>query len=134
MFRPSGHFKKNIPMNKKKIILVALISSKTDIETFLNPVRKWFLEKEHEIIHELIQRKGVSRSKKPGGAKKLETPLNAKTYLGSGKVLELKKIVEEKKPEKVVFLNNLSAHQASNVEEIISCKVEVFSQENILSQ
>ena len=113
-------------MNNSKIILAALVSSKLDLEEYLAPIRKKLLSQGNEILHELIQRRGVSRSKTEGGSKNMDAPLNPKTYLGSGKILELKDIVSEKNPDAVLFLNELSGSQVSSIESIIECEVELL--------
>ena len=44
------------------------------------------------IVGVLIQRRGISRSKTQGGAKKLEQPLDSTTYISKGKANLLKKL------------------------------------------
>lgn len=64
----------------KKIIISGLVSSKINLEAFLVAIRDEIKKHNGEIVAELIQRRGVSRSNKPGGSDKLDLPLNAKTY------------------------------------------------------
>ena len=114
-----------MPKNKK-IIIAALISSKLDKEAFLNPIRENLISKGNQIIGEVIQRRGVSRNKKVGGSKNMDAPMNPKTYLGSGKILELKEEVKNTQPELVVFLNNLNKNQQTIIEELIDCEIEII--------
>ena len=113
-------------VKNKRVIIAALISSKLDKEEFLNPIRKELIDNGNEIIGEIIQRRGVSRGRKVGDSKKLDAPMNSKTILGSGKILELKKEVETKRAEFVVFLNELKKNQKIVIEKIIGCEVEVI--------
>lgn len=118
--------KNSYQVENQKIIIAALISSKLDIEKFLNPFRKKLTANGNEIVGELIQRRGVSRSKKVGGSKNMDVPLNPKTILGSGKILELKKEVANKQPELVIFLNQLNETQKQIIEDIIECKIAII--------
>ncbi|MBT5868406.1 MAG: GTPase HflX [Nitrospinaceae bacterium] len=49
--------------------------------------------------------------------------INAKTFLGSGKVEELKQAVEHHNPEAVIFDEELSPRQNRELEKILKCKV-----------
>jgi len=114
--------KKSLVRNKK-VIIAGLISSKSDKEELLNPIRKKLIVGGNKIISELIQRRGVSRSKRNGGSNKMDAPLNSKTIMGNGKILELKAEVENKQIEVVVFLNELKKTQKAQIEKIIECEV-----------
>lgn len=69
----------------EKIIISGLISSKIDLNEFLIPIRKIINDNGDEIIEEFVQRRGVSRSNKPGGSKSLNLPLSNRTYISIGK-------------------------------------------------
>lgn len=51
--------------------------------------------------------------------------INAKTYLGSGKLEELQRLVEEKEADTVIFNTELSPTQVRNLQAVLSetCKV-----------
>lgn len=116
-------------IKNQRIIIAGLISSKMNVEGYLNPIRIELQERGFDIVGEIIQRRGVSRSKRKGGSKKLDLPMNPKTFMGSGKVAELEEEVASKQPELVFFLNELNGNQIANIQEIINCKVELYEQE-----
>ncbi len=53
---------------------------------------------------------------------KIEIP-NAKTYIGSGKLLEIKQFVVENEIEMVIFDDELSPTQLRNIERELECKI-----------
>ena len=53
---------------------------------------------------------------------KLDTP-NPKTFLGSGKLLEIKQFIEEKEVDMVIFDDELSPSQFRNIEKVLNCRV-----------
>lgn len=107
----------------KRIVLAGLVSSKVKLDTLLPPIRKQIQDLQGQLVGELVQRRGVSRSKKPGGSNKLTLPLSAQTYISVGKVDELKDLCLEKKVELVVFFNGLTAKQVENLEHLIGLPV-----------
>ena len=53
---------------------------------------------------------------------KLEFP-NPKTFIGSGKLEEVKEYIEEKKVSTIIFDDELSPAQLRNIEKLVDCKV-----------
>ncbi len=53
---------------------------------------------------------------------KLDVP-NPKTFIGSGKIEEVKKFIDERDVELVVFDDELSPAQQKNIERILECKI-----------
>jgi|GEM_PF-2074502 len=108
----------------KRIVIAGLISSKIDLSDNL------FLELENdlikhggEIVGQLFQRRGVSRSKMPGGSKKINLPLDSSTYISKGKALELKELCYNTKADCVIFINNLNYNQIELLGELTDCEV-----------
>ncbi|WP_397363866.1 hypothetical protein [Olleya sp. R77988] len=108
----------------KKIIISGLVSLKLNLEEYLIPIRSQIINQGGKIIGELVQRRGVSRSKKPGGSKMLDLPLSSRTYISKGKIEELKKLSNNLNPDIIVFINNLTESQIQNIENLIEIKVE----------
>ena len=108
----------------KRVIISGLVSSKVNLDQFLPPIRNQIRGLEGQIVGELIQRRGVSRSKKPGGSNKLELPLNSRTYISSGKAKELKELAEELKSDLIIFINILTDAQRDNLEKLVGQEVE----------
>ncbi|ABL78110.1 GTPase HflX [Thermofilum pendens] len=84
---------------RQAVIVVARLSGKGDL-ALLDELRKLVEAAGYAVAGELLQK---SRYEDP------------KYNIGRGKVLELKRLVEEKKPLKVVFLNDLKPNQAYNL-------------------
>ncbi|MGU9117270.1 GTPase HflX, partial [Clostridium perfringens] len=58
-----------------------------------------------------------------GQIKQNSKKVNSTFYMGSGKIDELKNLVEENNADIVIFNNELSASQVKNIEEEINCNV-----------
>jgi hypothetical protein len=108
----------------KRIIISGLISSKVSLDEYLAPIRKEIENFNGQIVGELIQRRGISRSKKPGGSNKLDLPLSSRTYISSGKIEELKKLSNSVNADLVIFINNLTVNQIENIENLIELRVK----------
>ena len=109
---------------RKRVIISGLVSAKVKLDEFLPPVREQVKGLHGQIVGELIQRRGVSRSKKPGGSKMLDLPLSSRTYISSGKVDELKELSHELKADLIVFINDLTAKQMETLENLTGLKIE----------
>jgi len=48
---------------------------------------------------------------------------NSKTFIGKGKITELKSIVQSEKIDMIIFDDELSPSQLRNIEQILSCKI-----------
>ena len=79
-----------------------------------------------KVVGEIIQRRGVSRDKRPGGSKRMDLPMNPTTFIGKGKVDEIKTLCKETQADGVIFLNPLNSTQINNVESEIDCWVKVW--------
>lgn len=119
-----------IEMNQikgKRIIISGLISSKVNLDEYLTPIRKEIQNFNGQIVGELIQRRGISRSAKPGGSRKLDLPLNSRTYISSGKIEELKELSKAVHAELIIFINNLTISQVENIQNLIGFRVKTFN-------
>lgn len=100
-----------------RIVLVGLFSAKTpDPATELAQLGQRMECEGGTVVGQVIQRRGVSRSKGPGGAQRLDAPLSAATVIGTGKVREVAALCAEVGATLVVFHNPLSERQRTNLE------------------
>lgn len=110
----------------KRIIICGLISYKIDIYKTFQKLETFLKDQGAETIELFIQRRGVSRSKKPGGLKKLHLPLNPATYITKGKAKELKELCLKTECDIVVFINKLSKSQIERLSLITNRQVICF--------
>lgn len=108
----------------RKIIVAALMSAKVnDPEIALSGYADKLASKGGIVVGRVLQRRGVSKSKRPGGARRLEAPLNAATYFGTGKVREIAELRRATGADLVVVCASLSPSQLSNLEQSFGCAV-----------
>ena len=101
----------NIAINKEKVVLVGLITGRDDegrIKEYLD---------ELAFLVETAGGKPVKRF-----TQKLEYP-DRKTFIGSGKLMEVKEYVEAAEIDIVVFDDELSGSQLKNIEKTLSCRI-----------
>jgi GTPase len=123
--------KENI--ENKKIIIAGLISYKMAVsENSFYELENYIQDKGGEIVGKLLQRRGVSRSKIAGGAKKLHQPLDSSTFIGKGKSDELKELCNKTKSDMVVFINKLKKTQIEKLSILTGCEV-IYLSEFLLS-
>lgn len=109
-----------------RIIISGLVSYKIELEELLLPIRKDIHELGGFIVGEHIQRRGVSRSRRPGGSKDLEKPLNNRTSISTGKVKELKELAKQLDCNLIIFINKLTQFQQKNLENQVEVAVKTF--------
>ena|SRR6478609_7491200 len=112
------------PQYTTRAIVAALVSAKaSDTDERIRVVSAALAALGVEVVGTVIQRRGVSRAKSPGGSKRLETPLNSSTVIGPGKVEELVQLVRECGASVVYFLNDLSSAQSQRLGAQTLCTV-----------
>jgi len=94
--------------NSTKAILVGVKVVSNSHQISLNELRGLAITAEYQPIAELTQKLNE---------------INPKTFLGSGKVEELKQAVSHHSPEVVVFDEELSPRQNRELEKILKCRV-----------
>lgn len=116
-------------IENKKIIIAGLISYKTkESKSSFSELENHIKNKGGKIVGQLIQRRGVSRSKSPGGSKKLDQPLDSSTYISKGKVAELMELCHKTKSDIVIFINKLNDSQIEKLEQLTDCKIISLSE------
>ena len=110
-----------------RIIVAALVPAKGDEDTPSIAAAIADLEASGIVVVDtVIQRRGVSRARKPGGSRKIGFPMNATTYIGRGKAIELAERVAQQQADAVVFCNPLSGTQKRNIERIVGVPVVAY--------
>ena len=94
-----------------------------NIEEKFNTVKAIVEGQGGTVLCTLAQRRGVSRSRKPGGVKKLSSPLSPVTFINKGKAEELSKLAREHSVDVIIFLNDLSTKQCKNWIELTNCQI-----------
>ncbi len=112
-------------LTNRRIIISGLVSYKVNLEELLQPIRIEIEQFHGIIVREHVQRRGVSRSRKPGGSKDLDKPLNARICISSGKAEELKELVQQLNCDLIVFVSELTKSQQRNLEELTETEVRV---------
>ncbi|WP_343288001.1 GTPase HflX [Turicibacter bilis] len=95
-------------MRKRGIIVGININNKNNFEESIIELKNLCIACDIEIVGEMEQ-----------NLKKI----NPTFYMGSGKIEELRDLIEEMNAEIIVFNNELSASQVKNIEEEINCNV-----------
>ncbi|MEO7719698.1 MAG: hypothetical protein ABIY70_26125 [Capsulimonas sp.] len=110
-----------------RVIIAALVPAKGDEDQPLVAAVTAAVEARGAmIVGTLIQRRGVSRARRPGGSKKFRSPLSASTCIGVGKAAELVELVGQLQADAVVFCNPLTGTQRRNLEQATGVSVLAF--------
>ena len=108
----------------KRIVGAALVSARDDApSSAVESLEKALAAAGACVVGRLVQRRGVSRDKRPGGAQRMDRPISSATLIGKGKASELAALCGEVSADLVVFQNRLSSTQRSNLREL--CGVQV---------
>jgi GTP-binding protein HflX len=100
-----------IPVNKEKVVLIGLVTGRTDeirIREYLDELAFLVDTAGGETIKIFTQ--------------KLPQP-DPRTFIGSGKLQEVKEFVKAAEVELVVFDDELSGSQVKNIEKILECRI-----------
>jgi len=74
-------------------------------------------------VGRLLQRRGVSRSRKPGGASRMDHPLTQRTLFGSGKLEELVSQARSSNADLLLIYDSLTNGQRKALAELTDCRV-----------
>jgi 50S ribosomal subunit-associated GTPase HflX len=112
-------------LSGRKVVLAGLLSAKVKAPgSITEPVRAELEAAGATIVAEVIQRRGVSRDSRPGGARRMSTPLSPTTVIGEGKAHELAQVCSTLGADLVVFLNPLTQHQRDALHSITGVAVQ----------
>ncbi|MEK6236221.1 MAG: hypothetical protein N2C14_16065 [Planctomycetales bacterium] len=111
-------------LDHRRCVIAGLLSMKRkDVDEVVATIEGELSDRGAEVVGVLVQRKGGSKSKRPGGFQRLDLPMNRSTILGSGKVEELAELVERTSADLIVFSNALTSRQQANLEAATGCEV-----------
>lgn len=114
-----------LDLAKRRVILAGLFSAKLEAPaTELDALEERVRAHGGIVVGRVQQRRGVSRSRDPGGAKRLEHALSPRTLLGSGKALELAELCRATRADLVLFWNPLTPHQRDALAALTGTDVE----------
>lgn len=110
-----------------RVVIAALVPAKGNEAAPLIEAAAQALEAAGAVVAAtLLQRRGVSRSRAPGGSRKSHLPMNAATFIGRGKVAELAELVRLTQADVVLFCNPLTPTQEANLEQAVGVPVVPF--------
>ena len=114
----------------RRCIVTGLLSAREDAMLRVAQAEAGVARAGGIVVGSMVQRRGVSRSPRPGGAKRLGAPLSARTVLGSGKVAELAQACREARAEVIVFIGTISEGQQRHLAAETACRVVVLAPED----
>ena len=111
-------------LSHRKVVLVGLFSARVpNPGAELLSLANLLEAAGAQVVGRLLQRRGVSRAKGPGGAKRMEAPLAA-TVIGAGKARELATLCGETGADLVVSWNELTERQRQELEKATGVQVQ----------
>ena len=107
------------------VIVAGLLSAKISTpDAVVAAVRAELESAGASVVGVVIQRRGVSRDTRPGGAHRMNVPLSPKTFIGEGKARELGQLCSSTGADLVVFLNPLSQRQKETLARITNVRIQ----------
>jgi 50S ribosomal subunit-associated GTPase HflX len=111
-------------LDRERVIIAALFSAREpDPAAKVATLTAHLVGAGATVVATVVQRRGVSRSHRPGGARLLERPLSAQTVLGRGKAAELALACRQHGVTVVVFLNPLTRGQRAHLAAMCEARV-----------
>jgi GTP-binding protein HflX len=108
----------------RRVIVAGLFSAKVpDAEARLGVLAEHVRAHSGTVVGQVLQRRGVSRSRHPGGVRRMDPPLSQKTLLGSGKARELAALCLSAEATLVLFWNPLTPPQRATLEALTGVDV-----------
>jgi 50S ribosomal subunit-associated GTPase HflX len=110
----------------KRCVIAGLISAKEDAPLLITRAAAVIVSAGGTVVDAIVQRRGVSRSRHPGGAKQLQMPLSSRTAMSSGKVAELATVCHDHAAEVIVYLGAIKPNQIKNLSQLTGCTVCIW--------
>lgn len=114
---------RNINVAGKRCVIAGLVSAKENSELLMEQARQQVVAAGGCVVATILQRRGVSRSKRPGGSKVMNQPLDAATVMSRGKVAELVQACKESSADVVVFVVSITQRQRDVLSDLTGCEV-----------
>jgi 50S ribosomal subunit-associated GTPase HflX len=114
-------------MKGARCVVCALVSGRQqEPEKILDMMEATVKEAGGVNVGRLLQRRGVSRSRKPGGAGRMDQPLTQRTLFGKGKLEELVSQARSSDADLLFIHNSLTNAQRKALAELTDCRVLSF--------
>ncbi|WP_038164593.1 hypothetical protein [Verrucomicrobium sp. BvORR106] len=102
----------NEAFRETRWLVCALLSAKVkEPDQLLAVMEASVISRGGTVAGRLLQRRGASRSNRPGGTKRMELPLTQRTLFGSGKTAELIALAHSTKATHLLVYNSLTDGQ-----------------------
>jgi hypothetical protein len=112
-------------LSGRKVVLAGLFSAKDEDPTAeIESLGRSITKEGGIVVGQIVQRRGVSRDKRPGGAQRMDRPMSSATLIGEGKALELASLCRNTGADLVVFRNALTEKQRENLRNICGTEVQ----------
>ncbi|MFO0590809.1 MAG: hypothetical protein U0441_24915 [Polyangiaceae bacterium] len=123
--RPFPHVITPQALQDKRIVLAGLLADRVDADLEMELLANEVRERGATVVATLIQRRGVSRSRRPGGAAAAHEgrALNGSSFICPGKLRELQSLCASEGADLVVFYNRLSDSQRARIGQRIGVAV-----------
>ena len=107
------------------MVVAGVIPATSDTTALVASLQRFIEARGASVNGFVLQRRGVSRATRPGGAIAARTAvaLHASTYLGTGKTEELARLCTAEKIDVVVFINSLTIAQRTRIEQLTGATV-----------
>ena len=121
----------SIELRNARCLVCALLSARhADPEGTLSQMEIAVKELGAICVGRVLQRRGVSRSKSPGGASKMDQPLT-RSLFGKGKVRELAAQASSSQADILVVFNTLTLVQRCALADSTGCRIFSFTDDYI---
>jgi 50S ribosomal subunit-associated GTPase HflX len=111
-------------MMGRRVVIVGLFSAKDKgAEAAMRELEAAVVRAGNVVVGRVVQRRGVSRSRTPGGARRMDAPMNAATYIGTGKAEEVAELCRRFDADLVVVRGAPSPTQIDRLREVIGREV-----------
>lgn len=114
----------NVNVAGTRVFVCALVSARRpDPEAILDAMVRELEREGAVVVGRMLQRRGVSRSRKPGGAAKMDQPLTQRGLFSTGKLAQLAAWTKDSQAEVVVIHNLLTHGQRQVLTDLTGCDV-----------
>ena len=113
-----------ITLQSKRCVIAGLFSAKD--KAYLSKIDQLSNQTKDSgglLVGKIIQRRGASRSNKPGGSKLMDQPLDSKYIFTKGKIEELKAMIASEKADTIIIFNTLTKNQKESLHRVLDTTV-----------
>ncbi len=114
--------------SKPKWLVCALLSAHIkEPDQVIQSMETFLVSRGDQVVARVIQRRGVSRSKNPGGSKLMDQPITQRTLFGPGKTQELAAMAKSTEASDLLIFNSITASQRRSLAELTGAEIHSFS-------